>query len=61
MEETREFELRQTGCIYRYRGVICKNKNVCETCGWNPSVEEKRKEAVREKYGEVLKRGLGRV
>lgn len=60
MEETREFELRQTGCVYRYRGVICKDKTKCETCGWNPCVEEKRKETVRENYKEILY-GMGRT
>lgn len=60
MDWTNEQELRHTGCIYRYRGVICKDKTKCDNSGWNPRVEEKRKEIVRERYKEVL-HGLGSV
>lgn len=61
MEESMEFEFKQTGCVYNWIGIICKDRTKCETCGWNPTVEEKRKETVIEKYGEVLRCGLGRV
>ncbi len=53
-------ELFITGCTYRRRGVICQDKTKCDKCGWNPAVEQKRKEIVRERYKEIL-HGLGRT
>lgn len=39
----------QTGkCKYaERRGVFCDLFSSCKTCGWNPKVETKRKEALR--------------
>lgn len=30
-------------------GVICMNKLTCDRCGWNPVVESKRKQKLKEK------------
>ena len=35
---------KETPCIHN-DGVVCDVHN-CETCGWNPDVEKKRKEAI---------------
>ena len=32
-------------------GVYCLHTADCETCGWNPDVEARRMEEIREKYG----------
>lgn len=52
-------ELRLTGCVYHYRGVICRSKLKCDTCGWNPVVEEKRKEEFRKSYWKERQYGMG--
>lgn len=55
MDWTNDMELRQTGCIFRYRGVLCPHKDRCENCGWNPKVEVERKLKIREER----KNGMG--
>ena len=35
--------MRRNGCIYRPGGVMCRQKNRCKLCGWNPEVEKIRK------------------
>lgn len=42
--------VRETGCVFpdRRRGVICKNRDNCDKCGWNTEVEEARKRKIRE-------------
>ena len=47
-----EEEIYETGCTYNPRGVCCTMRNKCGSCGWNPSVAEKRKEAFRQKCAE---------
>lgn len=38
-------------CKYRLEslGVICEKKLNCDTCGWNPAVEARRKEKINER------------
>ena len=39
-------------CIHRPPGgVLCVSTGACHRCGWNPDVEEKRKEKIREELG----------
>lgn len=35
-------------CVFNRR-IDCSAHDKCENCGWNPVVEQKRKEAIREK------------
>ncbi len=35
--------LRETGCIYRARSIMCDDRTKCDKCGWNPKVEKERK------------------
>ena len=39
---------KDTGCKFDPIGVICKFKNTCGSCGWNPTVAERRKAKIRE-------------
>ena len=44
-----EQDLMETGCIFRWRTIQCKDHTKCETCGWNPSVEAERKRKAAER------------
>lgn len=58
MDWTNETELRQTGCVYQYRGVLCQDKTKCSVCGWNPSVEAERKKYIRERRDKEMGWGV---
>lgn len=36
-------------CKFNPTGVVCESRNKCEKCGWNPAVEHRRKQAIRQK------------
>jgi hypothetical protein len=55
-----DMELRETGCVYNWRGIICKDRSKCEKCGWAPAVELERKAKFR-KWCEENRNELGRV
>lgn len=52
--------LRETGCVYNYRTVICQNRTKCDKCGWKPEVELERKKKFRA-WCKETGYGLGRV
>lgn len=42
-------------CKFNPAGVVCESRNKCEKCGWNPAVEHRRKQAIRQKWLENFK------
>lgn len=45
----------EVDCKYRRGGVNCSAADImvgnCKTCGWNPEVEERRKEKIYQEHG----------
>ena len=40
-------ELIETGCFYRMHTICCTNHTNCDNCGWNPKVDQMRRQKLR--------------
>lgn len=43
------YQVYKDACVYRASGVICGKHEGCEVCGWNPEVEQSRKDKLAKK------------
>ncbi len=44
-------EINESSCLYNKR-VECTKHVGCDTCGWNPPINEKRVKAIRKRFTE---------